>query len=111
MKYYVNLKDVKEGRTEPYISYYLVNEKNGCVAGCRTGISIHCKTEYTKQEVHEDQEGFFVLDGTGWAKVGNSEFRIEPEISLIVPAGTEHCFKKERDSKPIKVFWFHASIK
>lgn len=111
MKYSVNLKDVKAGRTEPYQSYYLLKEENGCVAGCRTGISIHSSTDWSVNEIHDDQEGFLVLEGTGWAKVGDSEFPIEPEVAIMVPAGKVHCLKRHPESKPLKVFWFHASIK
>ncbi|MBV7273431.1 cupin domain-containing protein [Clostridium thailandense] len=111
MNYCVRLKDVEQGRKEPYISYYLLGEKNGCVAGCRTGISIHSKTEWSTNEIHDDQEGFLVLEGTGWAKVGDSEFPIEPETAIMVPAGMVHALKRDPASKPIKVFWFHAAIK
>lgn len=110
MKYYVYLKDVDEVRRPDYISQYLVNEKNGCVAGCKTGISKHIKTEYPDVHSHEDQEGFFVLGGTGWAKVGDQEFVLEPNTSFIVPAGAEHTIKKDKESEPLKVFWFHAAI-
>jgi mannose-6-phosphate isomerase-like protein (cupin superfamily) len=111
MKYYVNLKDVKEGRKEPYKSFYLLDGNNGCVAGCRTGISIHSNTEWSTNDIHHDtQEGFLVLEGTGWARVGDSEFRIEPEVSIIAPADKVHNFKRAPSSKPIKLFWFHAAI-
>lgn len=110
MRYYVKLKDVKEVKKPDYISYYLVNEKNGCASGCKTGVSCHIKTEYPDSQKHEDQEGFFVLEGTGWAKVGDQEFELEPEMAFIVPAGVEHTFKKDRGSEFLKVFWFHAKI-
>lgn len=109
MKYYVCLKDVEEVQRPDYTSRYLVNEKNGCVAGCKTGISCHIKKDYPKSQTHEDQEGFFVLEGTGWAKVGEQEFKLEPEMSFIVPAGVEHTIKSDEDSESVRVFWFHAA--
>ena len=51
-----------------------------------------------------------VLEGTGWARVGEEEIPLEPETSFIVPAGVGHAVKKNPDSKPIKIFWFHAGI-
>lgn len=110
MKYYVRLKDVKATQRPDYVSYYLVNEENGCVAGCKTGISCHTKTEYPEVQYHDDQEGFLVLEGTGWAMVGDQEIRLEPETAFIVPARTAHCVKRDKDSKEVKVFWFHAAI-
>ncbi|WP_444644129.1 cupin domain-containing protein [Caproiciproducens sp. R1] len=110
MKYYERLKDIPAGKAEPYITHYMLKEENGCVAGCSAGISIHTKTEYPAPGNHADQEGFLVLEGTGWAKVGSQEFKIEPETSFIVPANMPHTIKKDIDSIPVKVFWFHAAI-
>ena len=66
--------------------------------------------EISNGEYHEDQEGFVVLAGRGWAKVGNEEFRMEPEVSFIAPAGVKHSIKSDEESEPVKVFWFHAAI-
>ncbi|WP_303868307.1 cupin domain-containing protein [Acetobacterium wieringae] len=110
MQYQVYLKDVDEIMRPDYISQYLVNEKNGCVSGCKTGVSQHIRTEYPETHSHDDQEGFFVLSGTGWARVADQEFKLEPETAFIVPAGVEHTIKKDQDSEAVKVFWFHAAI-
>ncbi|MBC3888027.1 cupin domain-containing protein [Acetobacterium paludosum] len=110
MKYYVRLRDVEETQRPDYTSRYLVDEKNGCVAGCKTGISCHIKTAYPNSQAHADQEGFLVLEGTGWAKVGDQEFKLEPETSFIVPAGVQHALKRDENSVSLKVFWFHAAI-
>ena len=87
----------------------LLNQSNGCVAGCRTGILIYRQTEFLQGGVHDDQEGFFVLEGTGRAKVGNSEFAISPGCSFIAPAGQYHYICRDKDSIPIRLFFFHAS--
>jgi mannose-6-phosphate isomerase-like protein (cupin superfamily) len=73
-------------------------------------ISYHFKIAYPRPQIHEDQEGFLVLEGIGWAKVGDQEFRIELETSFIVPAGVEHSIRRDKDSKSVKVFWLHESI-
>ena len=69
--------------------YELIGEKDGCVNGCRCGVSVYTREEYdlTHAGAHDDQEGFFV-----------------------VPAGVKHCMKCEPDSGFCKVFWFHAAV-
>jgi len=105
MTYYVHRSDVsaEEGvghASAGHAVYRLLDEENGCAAGCFTGVSMK----------HEDQEGFYVVEGTGWARVGDQEFRIEPDGSFMVPAQTAHTLKKDPDSEPLKVFWFHAPV-
>ena len=73
-------------------------------------MTIFTNTDYPVAQTHEDQEGFLVVEGRGWARVGNEEFRLEPDLSFIAPAGVNHAFKKELDSKPLKIFWFHAAV-
>ena len=45
----------------------LLDENQGCVKGCRMGVSLYRNTEYHMPQKHDDQEGFFVLDGKGYA--------------------------------------------
>lgn len=59
---------------------------------------------------HDDQEGFFVLEGRGRAMVGDDEIVLEPGVCFVVPAGVKHCMKCEQDSGFCKVFWFHAAV-
>ena len=110
MKFFTRLSDVAAIPENGHTSYEMLTEANGCVAGCCTGVSIYPEIEYSGINVHDDQEGFFVLEGSGWAKVGDQEFPIEPAVSFIVPAKTPHCIKKDPTSKPVKAFWFHSAI-
>ena len=110
MNHYMNRKEIQGVRGEGHTSYFLLDEKNGCTAGCKTGVSAYELAEYNKPGVHDDQEGFYVIEGSGWAKVGDQEFRVEPEGSFIVPAHQEHSLKKDLESVPLKVFWFHAAV-
>lgn len=41
----------------------LLDEDQGCVKGCRMGVSFYRSAEYHMPQKHDDQEGFFVLDG------------------------------------------------
>ena len=53
--------------------YELIGEKDGCVNGCRCGVSVYTREDYdlTHAGAHDDQEGFFVLEGRGRAMVGD----------------------------------------
>lgn len=92
--------------------YDLLGENEGCVNGCRCGVSIYTRTEYNLEHAgaHEDQEGFFVLEGHGKALIGDDEITLEPGVCFMVPAGVKHCMKREPDCEYCKVFWFHAAV-
>lgn len=111
MKCFVRLADVTAVDEDGHLSYGMLTENNGCVAGCSAGISVFTETEFPLPAAHDDQEGFLVLEGSGFARVGETEFPIEPEVSFIVPAGTPHCIKKDLACAQLKVFWFHSAVK
>ena len=91
---FVKLEDVldKENRKEGYV---LLDERHGCVKGCRCGISFYHGDEYGKETAHDDQEGFYVLEGRGRALIGGEEFVMEPGMAFMVPAGVTHTMKRE----------------
>ena len=111
MSHFVNKSDVQGVPMPGHISYPLLNESHGCVAGFKSGITVYTATEYPSTGVHDDQEGFVVMEGTGWAKVGNEEHRLEPDMCFIAPAGVAHSIKRDPSSRNLKVCWFHGSIK
>ncbi len=92
--------------------YNLLDENEGCVNGCRCGVSIYRRTEYdlSHATAHDDQEGFFVLEGRGRALIGDEELIMEPGMCFMVPAGVVHAMKRETDCEYCKVFWFHAAV-
>ena len=112
MSYYVHLKDipVKDPNSNLFKTYNMLGEKEGCVAGCSAGVTIFMSDQYNVPGTHNNQEGFYVLEGTGWGKIGDEEFKVEPEMALFVPAGVTHCFKRDPESVGLKVFWFHAKV-
>lgn len=110
MACFINKKDVQAEPHEGHITYPMLDEQHGCVAGFRSGISIYTAQEYPTPGVHEDQEGFVVLEGRGWAKVGDEEFRLEPEMCFVAPAGVLHCIKRDPGSEYVKLCWFHGAI-
>ncbi len=110
MTYFIHRNDVAPREGAGHTSYTMLGEAQGCVAGFSSGISIYTATEYPAAGVHEDQEGFVVLEGTGWAKVGDEERRIGPEMCFVAPAGVPHAIKRDPDSARVKVCWFHGAI-
>jgi len=110
-KPYVTLEEVKKNQGEDAIGYKLLTEENGCVAGCCSGISIYNSLEFNNNAgCHKDQEGFFVLEGEGFAKLDDLVFPITQGDSFIAAAGVKHTIKTSCDHKPVKVFWFHSSM-
>ncbi len=112
MKYYSNSnKLIEEMNKNGGNACDVLTAENGCVAGCKAGFTFYRETEYKKPGVHDDQEGFLVLEGRGKAKFGDEEFDVYPGLVMIAPAGTPHAIKKDKDSCDVKVFWFHSAVK
>ena len=109
MSCFVSKMDINEIKGDGVSSFPMLKEAQGCVNGCCAGVSVYYTTEYKAPGMHKDQEGFIVLEGTGWAKIGDEEFRLEPNISFIAPVGVKHSIKCDLASNPVKVFWFHAA--
>lgn len=58
----------------------------------------------------EDQEGFFVLDGKGYALIGDEEIPLLPGTAFMVPAHTDHVIRRDPSCDCCKVLWFHAAV-
>ncbi|MCR5402243.1 MAG: cupin domain-containing protein [Butyrivibrio sp.] len=111
MKYYSDSNEaIIEMRKDGKHSCDILTSENGCVAGCKAGFTYYEDTEYGKGGVHDDQEGFLVLEGTGKALFGEQEFDVYPGLTMIAPAGIRHTIKRNEDSEPVKVFWFHSAV-
>jgi gentisate 1,2-dioxygenase len=110
MKLCVNQADISPVKYDEYDYIPLLGSENGCLAGCRTGLLAYSQMEYKQGGVHEDQEGFYVLEGTGHALVGESEFPLSPGSCFIVPPGLYHSIKRDAACDSIKLFFFHAAV-
>lgn len=110
MSYFVKRGEVEGIPASGHVSYPMLKEENGCVKGFCSGITIYSAADYPTTGVHDDQEGFVVLEGTGWARVGEQEMRIEPEMCFVAPAGVPHSIKKDVNSVDLKVCWFHGAV-
>ena len=88
----------------------LIDTLNGAKNGFCMGISYYHWDTFGEPGIHDDQEGFFVLEGTGYAKIGEEVFPIHPGLSFIAHAGAPHTIRKNKDSEPIKILWCHGAI-
>lgn len=109
-KFCLNATEAQTLSFEHHDYVELLTEANGCSAGCRTGLLIYRQTEFIQGGVHDDQEGFYVLEGHGKAKVGDDVFDIGPGCSFIAPAGMWHYICRDESCPYIKLFFFHAAV-
>lgn len=111
MKPYITAKEVLDAQGEGLRGYKLLTADNGCMSGCCSGITIYSDTSYSSRPgIHDDQEGFYVLEGKGMAKLDDFEFNIAPGDSFIALPGVAHTIKSDSVDTPVKVFWFHSAI-
>ena len=86
MERFVSIKDVAGVPGPGHISYDMLDESNGCLNGCCCGVSVYTETEYQTPGCHDDQEGFMVLSGSGFARLGAEERAVCKGTAFIVPA-------------------------
>ena len=66
-KPYITLEEALAAREEGRRSIKFLTEANGCINGCCSGVTICSETEFNPEPgFHDDQEGFFVLEGNGF---------------------------------------------
>ena len=92
MKPYITAEEVIEKQGENQRTYRFLTTENGCVNGCASGTTVYANTEFSDHPgAHDDQEGFYVLEGEGFA-------------------GVKHTLRTKEGCTPVKVFWFHSGI-
>ena len=110
MGVYVHEDDVLTIQENGLPGGLLIGEANGATKGFCIGIAHYNNDEYLEPGVHDDQEGFCVLEGTGMAKVGDEEFEVRPGTSFIAQAGVPHVIKKDPRSGPVKILYAHGAV-
>ena len=88
----------------------LIGPEQGAVRGFSIGLGFYDNHDYLAPGVHDDQEGFYVLAGTGTAQVGGAEFTIRPGAAFLAPAGVPHRMKRDRGSVPLRVLYAHGAV-
>ncbi|MDU0352767.1 AraC family transcriptional regulator [Paraglaciecola aquimarina] len=48
----------------------------------------------------------YCIKGTGWLKINNIKWQIEPGQIILIPAGIEHAYGSN-DAQPWSIFWVH----
>ena len=110
-KPYIKLEEALAARQEGKRGVKFLTEANGCLSGCCSGVTIYSEKEFNPAPgYHDDQEGFFVLEGEGYAKLGDCEFPIKPGDSFIALPKVRHTIRTNDESRPVKVFWFHSAV-
>lgn len=59
--------------------------------------------------VHDDHEGFFVLDGCGRMLLDGVEYELSPGTAMVAPAGVKHAIRKT-GVEDMRVFIFHFPV-
>jgi len=110
MSIYKHEEDLVYEQSSGHRGGILIDEVNGAENGFCMGISCYETEVYGNPGIHDDQEGFYVIEGSGMAKVGEEEFPICPGTAFIAPKGVSHSIKKGDTSKPVKVLWCHGAV-
>lgn len=90
-------------------SCVMLDGDNGCTGECMAGISLYQTESYPEPQTHPFQEGFYVIEGNGFAKVDGEEFAISRGMAFLVPAGKPHSVRNGGEGPHVKVFWFHSA--
>ena len=74
----------------------------GAKAGFAMGIVEYTADEPGDADLHDDQEGLYVLEGHGLARLGNEQYELSPGDCLYIPALMPHTIVK-RGPSPIRL--------
>ena len=87
-----------------------INSWWGATGGFSSHVAFYYSKEYVITGVHEDQEMFYILEGTGWARLGDEEIRLKPGICFLVKPGQVHGIKADADCPGVKAFFVHGAV-
>ena len=111
LKPYITMDEAVQKKKEGSRSLKFLTQDNGCVNGCCSGITEYPNYEFSnKPGSHPDQEGFYVLEGEGFAKLDDLEFPIKTGDSFVALPGVAHTIRTKEGCNTVKVFWFHSGI-
>jgi mannose-6-phosphate isomerase-like protein (cupin superfamily) len=72
--------------------------------GLEIGVYVLVAPEPDRQQPHEDDEVYYVLDGTGVLEVEGNEVPLEQGQAAFVPAGADHRFTAYEQLSVLVVF-------
>ena len=109
MKHYRNKEDAVLTETDAKHGFWkMMDEKTGCGSKVWSAIGYNADTESHFGAVHDDMEVFLVLEGSGWAMIGEEEFPIKKDTCYVAPAGVRHGTRSDSEEHPLRLYWFHA---
>ena len=105
---YMKKKDPNQFTT-PHgsVNYPIFTYDDAPIKGVCASDAEYQNDEYPNPGIHEDHEGFYVYEGTGWAKVGEEEFELSAGTCFYAPAGVYHQIKKSKKCDKLRIFLFH----
>jgi quercetin dioxygenase-like cupin family protein len=59
---------------------------------------------------HDCEETVLVLEGEGFAEVGDEVHPVKPMDTTWIPSKLPHRFRNASSEKPLKIFWVYASV-
>lgn len=72
--------------------------------GLEIGVYVLVAPEPDRQQPHEDDEVYLVLEGTGVLEVEGTSFPISEGHSMFVPAGADHRFSAYEQLAVLVIF-------
>lgn len=87
----------------------LLNSWRGTTNGFNSILGIYTANEFVITGTHTHQEMFYVIDGIGWALVGDKVFPIHTGACWFVPPNTKHGIKCAYGCKGVKAFVVHGA--
>jgi mannose-6-phosphate isomerase-like protein (cupin superfamily) len=91
---------VKERLLETGGGYEVVHES----AGLELGVYVLVAPEPDKQQPHEDDEVYIVLEGTGVLEVENEQTPVKEGSAVFVRAGVDHHFSAYEQLSVLVIF-------
>ncbi len=81
----------------------------GAKEGFAMGIVEYTADEFGEPDLHQDQEGLFVIEGHGIARLREEEHELSPGDCLFVPAGTPHRIVRQ-GATPIRLVFARSGL-
>lgn len=104
---YVSRADSQSRRMFPgAVSDWIFTGETSPVEGFYAMRNLFTSWQFPQPGIHQDHEGFYVVDGEGAAQIGGEEFSLVPGSAILVPAGVPHAIRKTGE-KDLEVFIFH----
>lgn len=76
-------------------------------SGFELGVSVYDTNDFPKPKIHEDEEAIYIIEGEGYARIGDKEVRLRQGTAIYIPPKTPHCIKRIGKEK-LKAVYCHS---